>query len=178
MKKVSSFILAATLVLSLAGCGAGSGGDGTGNIGDTIHTAWFDFTVNSAYTAPSYESYTPAEGNQMLVVEITVQNTFEQSTPMADFDFQAQWGSDGEDDYAYPITDDDTEAGLPTLNDDQLPHYYELAVDESCTGLLVYEVPDGNKDFSISYQEVDEEETVGDMFFVYFPAEEGSTAAA
>ena len=45
-----------------------------------------------------------------------------------------------------------------------------------CTGLLVYEVPNGEKDFSISYLELfddgTEEGEEGDLFYVYFTAEE------
>ena len=33
-----------------------------------------------------------------------------------------------------------------------------------------YEVPSGTKDFSVSFQEYFEDETTGDVFFVYFTA--------
>ena len=50
--------------------------------------------------------------------------------------------------------------------------FYELAVDESRTGTLVYEVPMGERDFSISYKELFDNDTEGDTFFVYFTAKE------
>ena len=68
-----------------------------------MHTMFFDFTVTGAYLAEEYEGYQPAEGNQLLVADITVKNTFEQSIEMYDTDFQVQW-DDGDDAYAYPIT--------------------------------------------------------------------------
>ena len=60
----------------------------------------------------------------------------------------------------------------------QLPTEYELAVDEEREGLLVFEVPQGEKDFSISYLEVFDDSTEGDVFFVFFTAEEKENAAA
>ena len=77
-----------------------------GRIGDTMHTYFFDYTVNDAYTCASYEGTTPASGNIFLVVDITVKNTSTQSYNMFDTDFQAQWGTEGEEDYRVPITTD------------------------------------------------------------------------
>lgn len=146
-------------------------GYGEGRIGDVMHTYFFDYTVNSARVAAEYEGYVPAEGNQMLIAEVTVKNTGTQSIEMYDTDFQAQWNDDAEDAYRFPITTDpETFDELPVLNEEQLPGTYPLAVDEEVTGLLVFEVPGGNLDFSLSYQEVFDDESVGDMTFVYFTA--------
>lgn len=137
-----------------------------GRIGDVMQTAWFTFTVNSAYVTGEYEGYAPAEGNELLVVDITVKNTFNASTPMFDTDFQAQWNDTADDAYAWPV-----EAAY-SLSSDILPDQYELAINESRNGLLLYEVPANNKDFSISFLEWYEDDTEGDVFFVYFTAED------
>lgn len=52
-----------------------------------------------------------------------------------------------------------------------LPTEYELRRFESRDGLLVYEVPEGENYFSISYLEIYEDNTEGDVFFVYFNAD-------
>ena len=56
---------------------------------------------------------------------------------------------------------------------------YTLAIDEERTGELVYEVPAGQVDFSISYLELfddgTEEGDTGDTYFVYFTAEDSAT---
>ena len=71
-----------------------------------------------------------------------------------------------------PITTDmATGEELPTLDDAQLPGTYPLAIDEEVEGILVYEVPAGFQDFSISYQEYFDDESTGDVYFVYFTAE-------
>ena len=159
--------------------GSGSAGDGVyaedgyaeGRLGDTMHSYFFDFTVNSAYVADTYEGYTPAEGCQVLVVDITVKNTSSSSIEMWDDDFQAQWSdSQVTEQYAWPMTEEHEPA-----SDSQLPDEYELGVNEERSGLLVYDVPTGEKDFSISYLELfddgTEEGEEGDMFFVFFTAE-------
>ena len=86
-------------------------------------------------------------------------------------DFQVQWSDTSEDAYEFPIT-----YYTDAVSDQQLPTEYDLAVDEERTGLLVFEVPEGETDFSISYLELfddgTEEGSSGDTFFVYFTAEE------
>ncbi|WP_295579734.1 DUF4352 domain-containing protein [uncultured Oscillibacter sp.] len=185
MKKLGSLVLAALLALALAGCdsipgqSSGSkGGDGyaedgyaEGRLGSTMHTYFFDYTVNSAYLCSEYEGYTPADGNELLVAEVTVKNTATESIVMWDDDFQAQWNDSASDGtYSLPITEE-----TPAVSDEQLPDEYEMAVDEERTGLLVFEVPAGNKDFSISTMEYfddgTEEGQEGDVFFVFFTAE-------
>ena len=170
------FALAAAVVMALGLTACGGSGSSEGRTGDTMETYFFDFTVNSAYLTSDYAGYTPAEGNVLLVADITVKNTFQQSFEMYDVDFQAQW-DDGDDAYAYPITTDmETYTEVDPVGEDQLPGTYSLAVDEERTGELVYEVPAGHVDFSISYLEqfvnTDGEESTGEVYFVYFTAEE------
>lgn len=147
-----------------------------GHIGDTMHTYFFDYTVNSAHLSSNYGGSSPAEGCTFLVVDITVENTTNQSYDMYDTDFQAQWGSDGADDYRVPITTDmETGQELSPLTDEQLPGTYLLGIGEKREGLLVYEVPLGYRDFSISYMEYFDDDSTGDLFFVYFTVAQAET---
>ena len=146
-----------------------------GNMGDVLRTYWYDFSVDSAYTCAQLEDYVPAEGNQMLVVQVTVTNQMNFSLPMMDTDFQAQWSDDADEAYSYPITNKDdrtvNNTGVEPLTDDMLPEYWDLAIDETRTGILAYEVPVGEVDFSISTVEYFEDGTTGDTFFVFFTPE-------
>lgn len=148
-----------------------------GFIGDTLRNSFFEYTVNSAYVCDSFETYTPAEGNELLVVDVTVKNISRSSIEMYDTDFQAQWNSDGDDDFSVPITYDGSGTDQPTLRDDQLPGTYTLGVSESREGLLVFEVPAGLTDFSLSYMEVFSDDSTGDTFFVFFSAGKQDPAA-
>ncbi len=138
------------------------GGYGEGYEGDVIHTEWFDFTVLGGLLLDPADSIS-ADG-QTLLVAVTVENTCDDVLTMYDTDFQIQWGDDAEDAYGWPIEDADE------VDPAFLPGEYTLRAGESVTGLLLYEVPFGSTDFSLSYQEYYNDGSMGDVFFVYFNA--------
>ena len=188
LKRRISMILALVLVLTLSACGgkgsssagtAESGevyaedGYGEGRIGDVMHSYFMDFTVNSAYTTSDYHGHTAPEGMKVLVVNMTIKNTFNESLPMYDDDFQGQWSASPEtDEFAWPITEAEDGSDLEVVSEEQLPAEYELAVNETRTGDLVFDVPADEKDFSISHLELFDDDSEGDTFFVFFTAEE------
>ena len=101
-------LAALTLGTALTGCSGisllnGISEQTEGELGDTMSNMFFDFTVNSAGTVDSYDGYTPSDGNQLILCNITLKNTFGEALPMYDSDFQLQWG-DGDEDYAWPPT--------------------------------------------------------------------------
>lgn len=142
-------------------------GYGEGRFGDVMKTYFFSYRVNSAYLCDEYNGYLPADGKRLLVADVTVKNTYNESIEMYDTDFQVQWNTDGEDDYDVPVT-----YYADPVSDEQLPAAYALSINEERTGLLVFEVPEGYKDFSISYLEMFDDDSEGDLFFVYFTADE------
>ena len=191
MKKTFALLLALLLVFSLAACTSGSnepaadsgsapvikeaedGGVFDGRIGEIIQTYFYDFKVTDAYLCDDYHGFTPQEGNVLLVVKIDIENTMNSSIPMSDLDFQAQWGDDADDAFAWPITSDpETMDDRGTLCDEQLPYEYEMSVGEKISGgELVYEVPEGYKDFSISaIDDFEDDSEEGGVYFVYFTA--------
>lgn len=198
MKKWIALMMSLLLMLALASCGGNSGGDSGGGssdsssdsagagsgevraedgyaearIGDVVHSYFMDFSVNSAYTTSEYHGHTAPEGKQVLVVEMTVKNTFNETLPMYDDDFQGQWTASSEtEEFAWPITEGEDGSDLDTVSDEQLPATYELGVNESRTGTLVFDVPADEKDFSISHLELFDDNSEGDTFFVFFTAE-------
>lgn len=132
-----------------------------GEIGNTMRTYWFDFTVNSAYLCDSFSGYSADDGNKILVVDITVTNTFGELLPMFDTDFWVEWNDEG-DTYAFPVEN------ASSLNSKILPSSYNMDADEIKQWLLLYEVPDGYTDFAIAYIEINESDETGDFFVVYF----------
>lgn len=179
MKRLLSLLLSALLLLSVTGCSlpqltggdgyAGITGQAEGALGDTMHSYFFDFTVHHAYQVDELQGYTPQAGYSLLVVDLTVVNTFDDPIPMFDTDFQLQWG-EGDEDYGYPIGELD--------GDGIFPAEYELEVNERRTGQLIFAVPAGEAEFSLSYLECFEDGTEGDLFFVYFSAPAEASAAA
>lgn len=186
-KRNWALTMAAMLVLALSACGngdsgsaasgsadsgsaSGSGGDYVeGRLGDVMHNEFFDFAVHSAYTCDTYEGYTPEEGNQLLVAELTIKNTFSETIPMFDTDFQVQWNDQDDPDNAFanPVE--------TVVSEDQLEAEYELAVDEEQTGLLIFEVPEDQQDYSIVYLEEFDDDTTGGLYQVYFTAKNMGT---
>ena len=85
-------------------------------------------------------------------------------------DFVIFWGGD----------DDDFDLDIPLpagLSGDQFPDEYVLGINESKSGVMVFEVPQEFRDFSIGFMEIFESETnpdgdEGDTFFVDFTAED------
>lgn len=173
MKKALS-VFALLLALSLTACGSGGSFApeeySEGRIGDVMHNKFFDFTVNSAYTCATFEGYIPEEGRQLLVAELTIKNTFHETIPMFDTDFQAQWNDqeDLDNAYAYPVEE--------IVSDEQLAVEYDLGVDEETTGLLVFEVPAELQDYSVVYLEEFDDDSTGDFFAVFFTAKQVSAA--
>ena len=157
-KRVSLILLVAALAL-LVSCGSKSAEESKNYyIGDKITTDFFDYTPNSASAADSYEGYTPAEGNKLVIVDMTIKNTQTYSMPMSLYDFQIQWG-DGDEDFDCP---------LEQFCDEQLPDEYEIPINGTQEGLLIFEVPADIKDFSLGFLEIYEDNSEGDAFFTYF----------
>lgn len=177
MKRLVSFLLAMVMLGGLSACGEGGlslrgkddePGTKDGYIGDTMSTAWFDFIVNDAYSCSQYYDYTPSAGNQLVVVTMTLKNTFGQSVDM--------WG----DDFVILWDDEDSGIDIPLaagISDDQFPDEYVLGINAVKAGVMVFEVPQEFRDFAIGFQEVyesdeDPDGDLGDTFFVTFTAEE------
>lgn len=173
MKKFASLLMAAAMIAILAACGsvpdAGStdniilpeDGLAKGDIGEIMRTYWFDFTVNDSFLCNAFSEYTASEGNELLAVEMTLENTFSETLPMRDNDFWVQWNEDSEDAFAYPLK------AVDAANSEVLPDSYDLNVNGSVTGFLLFEVPSGYTEFAIVYLEINSEEETGDAFIVH-----------
>ena len=182
-----------------SGVGYPEDGYASGYMGDTMHTAFFDFTVDSAYTTQEFDGLTaagegmsylteyydrpaPADGCKFLVVEITLHNTTTMSQPMLVADFQVQWdlqeGEDEDQNYAFPLYQSQAnESGdyvYYSLSEMQLPAEYDLGINEERTGILLYAVPAGAKDYAVFFEEYFSDDTIGDLFQVSFNAEENA----
>lgn len=174
MRKRLLLPLLAGLLLLLSACssipgmeGGASSADSSGNdsetynVGDEISTAFFDFTVSSAAACAEYEGYTAQDGYKLVVADLTIHNTETYSMPMFQSDFILVWGS-GDEDGAYPLNQ---------YCDAQLADEYEIPIAGTAEGSLVFEVPSDQKDFALAFEEYYDDESVGDLYVVYFTAE-------
>lgn len=158
--KLTALLLALTLVL--AGCGGAGAGKTTGDTGDTLKTMFFDFSVDEASSPAEYDGYVPAEGNRLVVCTVTVTNTFGDTLPMYDTDFQLQWGSSDED-FAWAVD---------AFNDQLMPLEWELLTGDTVTYDMLFEAPADVDRFMLVYLEQyvdgDGNEGEGELFNVNF----------
>lgn len=127
------------------------GGIADGRLGDQMGTAWFNFSVDNAKTTSEYGGYRPYDGYTLLVVSITLKNTFGSSVPMSLYDFELFW----EDDYLYGI-------GESEMSDN-----FVLEKGQSLTQDIVYEVPSYIiGEYYIIFTEYYENDDYGNTFVV------------
>lgn len=159
--KLTALLLA--LALLLAACnGKSAEGKTTGELGDTLKTMFFDFSVDEASSPAEYDGYLPAEGNRLVVCTVTVANTFGETLPMYDTDFQLQWGS-GDADFAWAVD---------AFNDQLMPLEWELLTGDTVTYEMLFEAPADVDRFMLVYLEQyvdgDGNEGEGELFNVNF----------
>lgn len=167
MKKRGWIVGLAALLLS--GCGVfpeKEGGVTEALLRDTFSTRWFDCTVEEAESRTSCEGRAASAGNKLVAVELELKNTFHEPVSMYDTDFQLYWGDCGPDEWAMP---------LEPFCESQLPREYDLETGTSREGLLIYEVPKEETEFTLAFLELiengTEEGEEGDLFLTRFTVE-------
>lgn len=162
------WVLGLAALMRLSGCGTFPEEDGVieATLEETVSTRWFDCTVEKAESRTSYEGYAAASGNKLVIVELKLKNTFHEPVFMYDTDFQLYWGDCGPDEWAMP---------LEPYSADQLPQEYDLEGGKSLEGLLLYEVPQEETEFTLAFLELiengTEEGEEGDLFLTRFTVE-------
>ena len=135
-----------------------------GEVGETLSTAWFDFNVTSATLYSEYNGNNPSDGCQFLVLEMWLNNTYNESVPMFWNDFDVEWDED--DSYELPI-------GITVDGKELTEEEYSLRRARSANLVLVYEVPEEYDEFLVFFDEVFDDNTYGDVFVVYLAPEQG-----
>ena len=161
VKKTAPWLLVTAMLLT--GCGGTQAENDQRFVqGDTVSTAWFDYTVTSSQSVGEYGGYISAEGDQLVVVELTIKSTYPQPVTMYDSDFQLAWPG---------MSQDDTRC-MPVeyYCEQQLPAEYDLAEKETRSGVLVYQVPEEETDFQFLFREVFDDGTqegrLGDLYII------------
>lgn len=130
--------------------------------GDTMSTAFFDLTVNSAKFASDIDGFVSnKDTDKFLVVNVTIQNTFDntQPLPMSDSDFELSWNGADKNMTIFPED---------AFTDNQLPVEYEIEKGGSKTGDLIYVVPEDASDFRIYYYDLWEDDFEGNTYWLPF----------
>lgn len=149
-----------------------------GYLGDTFRTKFFDMRVEEAYTCYEFDGVTPDEGCKLLVAKLWLYNYTDLTQPMFDTDFEVWWdardGEDPDDAYDFPMyraeeLDDGTQEYY-TVSDRQLSVTYNLSIRETREGILLYQVPEDSRTYSIAFIEYYGDSSFGSLFEVRFSA--------
>mgnify|MGYP002344172875 FL=1 len=128
----------------------------TYEMGDTITTAFFTWSLDSLQTGRNMQNFLPEDRqSQFLACEIHLHNTTSSALPMSYADFKLVYADEvGKEQTLYPLE--------PFL-EGQLPDSYTIAKDEVLSGLLVYEIPKNLKQAILVYQEIYEDNFKGNI---------------
>lgn len=168
-------LITTMLVFSLTACGNkpnayGSmksddgrsyGGLIEGTLGDTLHTAFFDFKVVSAKKCNTYQFrdglYIADPNQSYLEVTVTVTNKYDKDLPMSISDFTLDYSENDSQDIITGYGN--TELG----NSDFMDNIFTLKTGESITKSILF-IVDDRAEYLLCYKEYYEDEFVGDSF--------------
>ena len=127
-------------------------------LGEEGSTAFFDFAVKEVSTCLGHEGRLAASGYRLILVELELENSTSYELPMGRYDFRLFWGN-GEETAVYP---------MEQFCEEQFPDEYAIPAREETEGLLVFQVPEEQKNLALGYLEIFEDDHQGDAYFVYF----------
>ena len=137
-------------------------------VGDTVQTMFFDFTVLDYLSTTDINGITPEAGKQFVGVKLNIENTFNKDITMFSSDLIIEWEPTSADDKGAegPHSYYDKEA----IFNEEFEKEYTLAPGESKEGVLVFEIPEGITQVAITTQDiyVDKQgnEHKGDVYIV------------
>lgn len=156
MRRLYGLVTALFFTLLLAGCAAKSV---QAQVGETVSTVLFDFTVSDPETLDSYTGIDIPDGEKLVSMNLTVSNTSNQTYTMFAEDFQIQWG-EGEDDFGTCLNAVDT---------NMMPYSYEMAPGQEHTGTMLVLVPSDCTQLTVAYQEMKANGDKATAYFVEVP---------
>ena len=156
MRRLYGVVTALFFTLLLAGCAAKSV---QAQVGETVSTTLFDFTVSDPQTLDSYPNIEIPDGEKLVSMNLTVNNTSDQTYTMFAEDFQIQWG-DGDDDFG---------TCLDAVDTSMMPYSYQLEPGKSHTGNMLVLVPADCTQLTVAYQEVKGNGDKATAYFVEVP---------
>ena len=150
------FCAVLAVLLVLAGCSSDAPRDIYADAGETEHTELFDFTISDVTVVESYGILTPAEGNKLVKMKLSVFNTSNEKYMMFAQDFQLQWGG-GEQDFG---------TCLAAIDEEMTPYAYTLEPGSSYDSVMVVQIPEKTDRLTVAYQEKLEDGENGTAYFV------------
>ena len=141
--------------------GRSYGGTIKGKMGDTVQTAFFELTVDSATKSNTFQFedglYQADEGKTYLVVTVTIKNTYEKDLPMSITDFALDYDGNKNENVI-------TGYGKSDLNQDEyMENVFTLKKGDSISKSILYTVEDKDS-YTLDYSEYYEDKFEGDSY--------------
>lgn len=156
MRRLCGVVTALFFALLLAGCAAKSV---QAQVGETVSTVLFDFTVSDPETLDSYTGIDIPDGQKLVSMNLTVKNTSEETYRMFAEDFQIQWG-EGDNDFG---------TCLASVDDSMMPYSYKLEPGQDHSANLMVLVPADCTQLTVAYQEMKGNGEKATAYFVEVP---------
>lgn len=156
MRRLYGVVTALFFTLLLAGCAAKSV---QAQVGETVSTVLFDFTVSDPETLDSYTGIDIPDGQKLVQMFLKVSNTSDQTYTMFAEDFQIQWG-EGENDFG---------TCLEAVDDYMMPYSYQLDPGKTYSGMMLVLVPEDCTQLTVAYQEMKANGDKATAYFVEVP---------
>lgn len=156
MRRLYGLVTALFFTLLLAGCAAKSV---QAQVGETVSTVLFDFTVSDPETLDSYTGIDIPDGQKLVSMNLTVSNTSDQTYTMFAEDFQIQWG-EGDSDFG---------TCLDAVDTSMMPYSYQLEPGQEYTGSMFVFVPNDCTQLTVAYQEMKANGDKATAYFVEVP---------
>lgn len=148
--------------------GRSYGGTVEGNIGEVMHTAFFDVTLDQAVCQNTYQFedglYQADSGNTYLIVTLTIENTYEKDLPMSITDFTLDFDGRAED--TLVVGFGKAELGVDPYMED----LFTLKQGEHITKSILFTV-DEKEEYTLCYKEYYEDQFEGNRFEIHFTPE-------
>lgn len=172
MKKVHFMIILSIFVLSLTACdSANKVADNvktaieaqgreyenliTAEVGETTTNVFFEWTISSVVCTYDIAGYIPPDGYMYIVADIITTNiSYYNNLPMGSYDYVIAWG----------VGDEEWDYSLYEFVDGMYPDETTCVVGETIEGMLIFLVPDNAESISIIYEEIYDDEFVGNTY--------------
>ncbi len=132
-------------------------------LNDTVSTAWFDFTVKSVEFVNEYDGYTPDDGYNYAVAEITVKNTFGEDIDIYYNDFYLAYNLGNDTDVEY------AEEKAAYKDGENIGNSFVLANGQTATFDFIFQISsDAVGNYAVDYMEYYSDEVAGNEFIIVF----------
>ncbi|MDR1604388.1 MAG: DUF4352 domain-containing protein [Gracilibacteraceae bacterium] len=136
------------------------GAEYTADLGEPLTNQFFAWTATSCTVKTEIDGRVPSAGYKFILVDIQVENVFNEELPLGNFDFELVYEENGEE-ISIPAYDAETGGVI----DGMYPDMEYVAPGDALSGFLLFEAPATVKEAQVVYLEVWADDYEGDKYY-------------